>query len=561
MAVGEPFSVGHAGHPPARRHLSRRDQASSVVPERRDAGASTTTHTVPELARTAPSSATTCLLLAPGARPVADLRSRPTPFLAAEDEPDGAVGGLLARPRGGLVAQRRAFVVPPGVNVAAARLRARAADRARPMRAMGLDGVTITPRHAGGASRSTLFGTAAQRRRRGHPCKRRWGGRVRGLGAGRRPRPRAAGTVEASANGRTLDAQRGRRAGGSSTVPRIRRGAEETKNGFIPIDGHARVTAPRTSTRRATAPRSPSAGRHRHPAGGRRRRGHRRARRCAGHAPAVPARAARAPADRRRIRRSCAATRPTGTARPRRGGALVAADQGGGPLPRALAPWSASRGGRARRRSARSTSRCRWSTTCPTRRAEGTRNPDTQFAPTTAAVRRASLPAVSERVADDLRAVDIPLRDRRSVRVRPIRPDDEGPLLAFLESMAPSVRYLRFFSGGVEPGGGGRAGGRRRRPRPLRARRRRPRTTAHPRPRLRVRSAPGAAGRGRVRRRRRAAGRGHRDDDARPSRRGGRAPAGIERFVADVLPANHRMLDVFRESGFARRPCARSPTR
>ena len=53
------------------------------------------------------------------------------------------------------------------------------------------------------------------------------------------------------------------------------------------------------------------------------------------------------------------------------------------------------------------------------------------------------------RVADDPRAVDIPLRDGRSVRVRPIRRDDEGPLLAFLESMDPGDRYLRFFSGGV----------------------------------------------------------------------------------------------------------------
>ena len=53
------------------------------------------------------------------------------------------------------------------------------------------------------------------------------------------------------------------------------------------------------------------------------------------------------------------------------------------------------------------------------------------------------------RLADDPRAVDIPLRDGRSVRVRPIRRDDERPLLAFLESMDPGDRYLRFFSGGV----------------------------------------------------------------------------------------------------------------
>lgn len=50
---------------------------------------------------------------------------------------------------------------------------------------------------------------------------------------------------------------------------------------------------------------------------------------------------------------------------------------------------------------------------------------------------------------DDPRAVDIALRDGSSVRLRPIRAGDEAALLAFLQSLDPDDRYLRFFSGGV----------------------------------------------------------------------------------------------------------------
>ncbi len=48
------------------------------------------------------------------------------------------------------------------------------------------------------------------------------------------------------------------------------------------------------------------------------------------------------------------------------------------------------------------------------------------------------------------READVALRDGSTVHVRPVRADDEGALNAFLEALDPDSRMFRFFSGGVD---------------------------------------------------------------------------------------------------------------
>ena len=146
-------------------------------------------------------------------------------------------------------------------------------------------------------------------------------------------------------------------------------------------------------------------------------------------------------------------------------------------------------------------------------------------------------------------AVDVALRDGATVHVRPLLADDE-PALApsstgcrssragFASSPPPptSTRgpYLAALTAGrrVRPGRGHRRAGADRRPRGVRPR------------------ADPAARRGGLRGRRRLAGPRDRHDPARPPRRAGDRQ-GVETFTAIVLPENHRMIQVFRDSGFA----------
>lgn len=143
---------------------------------------------------------------------------------------------------------------------------------------------------------------------------------------------------------------------------------------------------------------------------------------------------------------------------------------------------------------------------------------------------------------------DVVLRDGSTVCVRPVRAEDRGALLAFLEGMSPESRRLRFFSAAADLRGAARwaATAGQRRGYGLVA------TTGDPP------SIVAHAGFERV------------DDDraevafeVADSLRGrglgtilmahlaGAARAeGISRFLADVLPENRRMLEVFQEAGF-----------
>src|SRR6188472_3571447 len=144
--------------------------------------------------------------------------------------------------------------------------------------------------------------------------------------------------------------------------------------------------------------------------------------------------------------------------------------------------------------------------------------------------------------------VDIVLRDGETVRVRPVQPDDEPRLVAFLEGLSTEARAFRFFSGGLrmrraardamaqlEAGGFG-----------LVAVAGEPSTVvAHA---MCSRPTDGAAevafavaddwqGRGLA-----TLLLAHLAAEARTR--------GIETFTATVLPDNHKMIAVFRESGF-----------
>lgn len=150
------------------------------------------------------------------------------------------------------------------------------------------------------------------------------------------------------------------------------------------------------------------------------------------------------------------------------------------------------------------------------------------------------------------REVDVALRSGASIHLRPLRPDDEESLLSFLRGLSPRSRTFRFFSAGTD-------------------------LTAVSRQVCDVDYADrygvvAIAGDGTIVAHGMYARGGadaevafavadalqgegiattmlaHLADAARD--------AGIERFVADVLPENHRMIDVFRESGLS--PAVRS---
>ncbi|HEY7074165.1 MAG TPA: GNAT family N-acetyltransferase [Solirubrobacteraceae bacterium] len=144
--------------------------------------------------------------------------------------------------------------------------------------------------------------------------------------------------------------------------------------------------------------------------------------------------------------------------------------------------------------------------------------------------------------------VDVALRDGSTVRVRPVCPDDVRRLEAFLEGMSLDSRYLRFFSAGIDLG----------------AVARRAAALAPPegsglvavagRPAEIVAHATWLAGRDGT------AEIAFEVADAWHGRgiasvllahlAASAAAAGIETLTAVVLPENHRMLEVFRESGF-----------
>jgi acetate---CoA ligase (ADP-forming) len=146
------------------------------------------------------------------------------------------------------------------------------------------------------------------------------------------------------------------------------------------------------------------------------------------------------------------------------------------------------------------------------------------------------------------REVDIALRGGAAIHLRPIRPDDEGALRAMLEGLSVEARAFRFFSAGADMGLAARAA-----------------ADVDYADRYGV-VAIGGDGRSIL-----AHGMYSRDGDdsaevaftvAEALRGEGIATtmlahlaaaaraAGIQRFVAHVMPSNHRMLDVFRESGF-----------
>ncbi len=144
------------------------------------------------------------------------------------------------------------------------------------------------------------------------------------------------------------------------------------------------------------------------------------------------------------------------------------------------------------------------------------------------------------------REVDVALRDGSSVHVRPVRPDDLPALRAFLESLSPNARRLRFFTGAPD----------------LRAAARwAAEVNRHERDGLLAVAGDGTivghAAWARIDGERAEVafetgeemrGRGLATILLAHLAFGARAQ-GIASFVAEVLPENHRMLGVFRESG------------
>ena len=149
----------------------------------------------------------------------------------------------------------------------------------------------------------------------------------------------------------------------------------------------------------------------------------------------------------------------------------------------------------------------------------------------------------------------IELRDGTEVRLHAMRGDDADALLRFHHQLSPETTYLRFFS--VHPElstrelerfthvdhqrpGGDRRHRRRgdRRCGPLRPIARRSRC------------------RGGLRDRRRLAGRRTRHGPVRPLAARARE-LGVERFTAEVLPHNRRMLNLFHHSGLSVTACLR----
>jgi sulfide:quinone oxidoreductase len=222
MAVGEPFSAGHAGHRPLESLAAEIDVgvvAGAVTRVRRD------DHTV-ELADGS-ELGYDVLVLAPGARPVAAYGHVQT--FSAEDDPT-ALSGLIADLEEGW-SHSVAFIVPPGVSwpLPAYEL---ALLTTRDIRAMGIDGVTITlitPE----ARPLDVFGTSAS-------------------DAVAEMLEQAGVAFEGSAQadvrpGGHIDLGDGRSVQARRIValpllqgPRIA-GVPRDESGFIPIDGHARV--------------------------------------------------------------------------------------------------------------------------------------------------------------------------------------------------------------------------------------------------------------------------------------------------------------------------------
>src|SRR4051812_1713057 len=146
------------------------------------------------------------------------------------------------------------------------------------------------------------------------------------------------------------------------------------------------------------------------------------------------------------------------------------------------------------------------------------------------------------------REVDVAMRDGASIHLRPVRSDDEEALLAFLEGLSVESRVFRFFSGATNLELAARSAadidyadryG-------LAAVSADGTILAHGTS-IRVGAdcaevafavADALQGEGIA-----TTMLAHLADAARG--------AGIERFVAHVMPANHRMLEVFRQSGFA----------
>jgi acyl-CoA synthetase (NDP forming) len=144
--------------------------------------------------------------------------------------------------------------------------------------------------------------------------------------------------------------------------------------------------------------------------------------------------------------------------------------------------------------------------------------------------------------------VDVVLRDGSTVSVRPVQPGDIGALESFLGGLSPESRRLRFFTAGADLSGAARWAARAedRHGLGLVA------TTGEP---WRI---VGHAGYERI-----DAERAEIAFEVADALRGrglatilmahlaqAAGEAGIATFVADVLPENRRMLDVFRESGF-----------
>ncbi len=154
------------------------------------------------------------------------------------------------------------------------------------------------------------------------------------------------------------------------------------------------------------------------------------------------------------------------------------------------------------------------------------------------------------------READVVLRDGSTVRVRPIRPDDEGALLAFLHGLSEEARWLRFFSAGSDL---------------ERTARRSVEVDYHDRLGLVALSGGRIVGHAvylRV-----ADGRGECAFAVADELRGkglgtillghlaeAASENGVEIFEADVRPENHRMIQVFRDSGFPLRTHAEPGT-
>ncbi|MDX6701429.1 MAG: hypothetical protein QOF26_1655, partial [Baekduia sp.] len=145
------------------------------------------------------------------------------------------------------------------------------------------------------------------------------------------------------------------------------------------------------------------------------------------------------------------------------------------------------------------------------------------------------------------RVVDVVLRDGRSLRIRPVRPDDAVGLGRFLDGLSPEARVFRFFSAGSDLHAAARDAADvdyRDRYGIVAVSGDDGSVLAHG---MYIRTGPGPAevafavgdelhGQGIA-----TTMLAHLAEAATAN--------GIDRFVADVLPGNHRMVDVFRESG------------